>query len=212
MWIFLRVKYLWSQIIVCGSNSIASATRSVSLAWAMTPKNRSLRSSKRQQFLWEKLPLRNPSKLSIERALLKTPARYPYIENLCTSCRVINQSGQNSFVRETIFGSEPYRRITMCIIANAWFRGTLASEPFQYIIFGLTISKISHGSRLPIAWTPVDARNNSRLYHNTLTALGFKNSCNCIQFDDFDYNSVLMFDLTSPQKASKWHTLFHDFT
>ena len=47
-------------------------------------------------------------KVSIERALLKSPARYPYVESLCKS--FIIQTGQNSFVKESIFGTEPIRR------------------------------------------------------------------------------------------------------
>ena len=157
-----------------------------------------------------KVTLTESVKLSIERALLKAPARYPYIESLCKS--YIIQSGQNSFVKESIFGSEPIRRLTMCMIANARFRGTLATDPFHYIQFGLTRIEISRGNGLPIAGTPVDARNNSRLYHNTLTALGFKNGGNGIELDDFDDHYMLTFDLTSSQEASKSLTLFPELT
>ena len=76
-----------------------------------------------------KVTLTESVKLSIERAFLKAPARYPYIESLSKS--YIIQSGQNSFVKESIFGSEPIRRITMCMIAHARFRGTLATDPFH---------------------------------------------------------------------------------
>ena len=44
-----------------------------------------------------KITVTESVRLSIERALLKAPARYPYIESLCKS--FIMQSGQNSFVR-----------------------------------------------------------------------------------------------------------------
>ena len=157
-----------------------------------------------------KVTLTESVKLSIERALLKAPARYPYIESLCKS--YIIQSGQNSFVKESIFGSEPIRRLTMCMIANARFRGTLATDPFHYIKFRLTRKEISRGNGLPIAGTPVDARNNSRLYHNTLTALGFKNGGNGIELDDFDDHYMLTFDLTSSQEASKSLTLFPEMS
>ena len=72
--------------------------------------------------------------------------------------------------------------------------------------------ELSRGNGLPIAGTPVDARNNSRLYHNTLTALGFKNRGNGIQTDDFDDHFVLTFNLTSSQEASKSLTLFPELT
>ena len=158
-----------------------------------------------------KVTLTESVKLSIERALLKAPARYPYIESLCKS--FIIQSGQNSFVKESIFGTEPIRRLTVCMIANAKFRGgSLATDPFHYIKFGLTRVEISRGNGLPIAGTPVDTRNNTRLYHNTLTALGFKNGGNGIELDDFDDHFMLTFDLTSSQEASKSLTLFPELT
>ena len=100
----------------------------------------------------------------------------------------------------------------MCKIANARFWGSLATDPFHYIKFGLTRLKISRGNGLPIAGTPVDARNNSRLYHNTLTALGSKKGGNGIQIDDFDAHFVLKLDLTSSQEASKSRTLFPELT
>ena len=156
-----------------------------------------------------KVTLTESVKLSIERALLKAPARYPYIENLCKS---FIQSGQNSFVKESIFGTEPIRRLTVCMIANSNFRGSLPTDPFHYIKFGLTRLEISRGNGLPIAGTPVDTRNNTRLYHNTLTALGFKNGGNGIELDDFDDHFKLSFDLTSSQEASKSLTLFPELT
>ncbi|XP_075250760.1 uncharacterized protein F54H12.2-like [Convolutriloba macropyga] len=92
--------------------------------------------------------VRESVKLSIERALLKAPARYPNIESLCKSS--ILQSGQNSFVKESIFGTEPNPRLTVCMIANAKFRGSLATDPFHYIKFGLTRIEIGvTGYRLP---------------------------------------------------------------
>ena len=157
-----------------------------------------------------KVTLTESVKLSIERALLKAPARYPYIESLCKS--FIIQSGQNSFVKESIFGTEPIRRLTVCMIANSKFRGSLPTDPFHYIKFGLTRLEISRGNALPIAGTPVDTRNNTRLYHNTLTALGFKNGGNGIELDDCDDHFMLTFDLTSSQEASKSLTLFPELT
>ena len=46
-------------------------------------------------------------KLSIEKALLKSSAIYPYIEYLNKS--FIIQAGQNCSVKENVFGTEPIR-------------------------------------------------------------------------------------------------------
>ena len=43
-------------------------------------------------------------RLSIEKALLKSPSRFPYLESLCKS--FIMQPGQNFVVKESIFGTE----------------------------------------------------------------------------------------------------------
>ena len=58
--------------------------------------------------------LSDSAKMSIERALSKSPAVYPYIENLNKSFNI--QAGQNCFVNENIFGTELIRRLTMCMV------------------------------------------------------------------------------------------------
>ena len=46
-------------------------------------------------------------KSSVERALVKSYAMYPYIESL--NKRFIIQAGQNCFIKENDFGTEPTR-------------------------------------------------------------------------------------------------------
>ena len=145
-------------------------------------------------------------RLSIEKALLKSPARYPYIKSLCKS--FIMQSGQNSFVEESIVGTEPIRRLTMCMVANDKFRGSKDINPFLYHKYKIKRIEIIRGNGLPIAGTPMDTESNVRIYHNTLTALGFKNGGNKISLQDFDNKFIASFDLTSSQEASKNLTLF----
>ena len=149
-------------------------------------------------------------RLSIERALLKSPARYPYIESLCKS--FIIQSGQNTFIKESIFGTEPIRRLTVCMISNEDFRGRASTSPFHYKKFGLRKLEIVRGNGLPIAGTPVDTTSIVRLYHNSLNALGFKNGGNGIKLGNFEDHFMLTFDLTSSQEASKNFTLFPELT
>jgi len=159
-----------------------------------------------------KVVLSDSVKMSIERALSKSPAVYPYIENLNKS--FIIQAGQNCFVKENIFGTEPIRRLTMCMVRNSHFRGTtIASTPFSYGTFGLQKVEIQRGNGVPIAGTPMDTGNGTRLYYNTISALGFNRSGNGILMQDFEDNHfILVFDLTSTREASKSFTLFPELT
>ena len=84
-------------------------------------------------------------KLSIERALLKSEAIYPYIESLNKS--FIIQAGQNCFIKENIFGTEPIRRLTLCMVKNSLFRSTPLNEtPFSYQKFNLQRVEIQHSA------------------------------------------------------------------
>ena len=143
-----------------------------------------------------KTVLSDAVKVSIERALSKSRAVYPYIECLTKSFLV--QAGQNCFVKENIFGTEPIRRLTLCMVRNRFFRGTtLASTSFRYEKFSLQKVELQRGNGLPIAGTPLDTTNNSRLYYNVyynpiqdciktpLTALGFERSGNGITLDEY---------------------------
>ena len=159
-----------------------------------------------------KVVLSDSVKMSIERALSKSPAVYPYIGNLNKS--FIIQAGQNCFVKENIFGTEPIRRLTMCMVRNSHFRGTtIASTPFPYGIFGLKKVEIQRGNGVPIAGTPMDTGNGTRLYYNTISALGFNRIGNGNLMQDFEDNHfILVFDLTSMREASKSFTLFPELT
>lgn len=151
-------------------------------------------------------------KLSIEKALLKSPAIYPYIESLNKS--FIIQAGQNCFIKENVFGTEPIRRLTLCMVKNSLFRSTPMNEsPFSYEKFNLQRVEIQRGNGVPLAGTPLDTTNNVRLYYNTITALGFNKSGNGIQLEDYEDNHFfLVFDLTSTEEASRNLTLFPELT
>ena len=151
-------------------------------------------------------------KVSIERALSKSRAVYPYNENLTKS--LIVQAGQNCFVNENIFGTEPIRRLTLCMVRNRIFRGTtLASTPFRYKKFSLQKVELQRGNGLPIAGTPLDTTKTSRLYYNVITALGFERIGNEITLDEYEDNHFfLVFDLTSTREANKSLTLFPELT
>lgn len=151
-------------------------------------------------------------KLSIEKALVKSDAIYPYIESLNKS--FIIQAGQNCFIKENVFGTEPIRRLTLCMVKNSLFRSTPLNEtPFSYQKFCLQRVEIQRGNGVPLAGTPLDTTNNVRLYYNTITALGFNKKSNGIKLEDYEQNHFfLVFDLTSTEEASKNLTLFPELT
>lgn len=159
-----------------------------------------------------KVVLSDSVKVSIERALTKSPAVYPYIESLNKS--FIIQAGQNCFVKENVFGTEPIRRLTLCMVRNKYFRGsTFECTPFRYQKFQLSKVEIQRGNGVPIAGTPIDTTKNARLFYNTICALGFTKGGNGIQMADFEDNHYfLVFDLTSSREASKTLTLFPELT
>ena len=159
-----------------------------------------------------KVAVTDSVKLSIEKSLLKNSAIYPYIKNLNKS--FIIQAGQNYFVKENVFGTEPIRRLTLCMVKNSLFRSTaLNYSPFSYQKFDLQRVEIQRGNGVPLAGTPIDTSNNVRLYYNTFTALGFNKNGNGIKLEDFEDNQFfLVFDLTSTGEASRSLTLFPELT
>ena len=87
-------------------------------------------------------------KLSIEKALVKSSAIYPYIENLNKS--FIIQAGQTCFLNENVFGTEPIRRLTLCMVKNSLFRSTaLNYSPFSYQKFNLQPVEVQRGNGCP---------------------------------------------------------------
>ena len=159
-----------------------------------------------------KIVLSDSVRVSIEKALLKSDAVYPYIESLNKS--FITQAGQNCFVKENIFGTEPIRRLTLCMVRNKFFRGsTIECTPFRYKKFNLSKVEIQRGNGVPIAGTPIRTTNCTRLFYNTICALGFATGGNGIGMADFeDDHFFLVFDLTSSREASKTLTLFPELT
>ena len=71
----------------------------------------------------------------------------------------IIQAGQNSFAKENLFGTEPVRRITLCMKANDEFRGKSNMDAFHYQTFGLERLEITRGNGVPVPGTPLDTRN-----------------------------------------------------
>ena len=125
------------------------------------------------------------------------------------------QAGQNCFVKENLFGTDPVRRLTLCMATNERFRGTREPDLFHYQPFGLQRLEITRGNGVPIPGTSLDMRNGSmRAYCNTICSLGFSSSCggNGIVFKIFEDHFVLLFDQTSTREASKSLRLFPELT
>ena len=117
-------------------------------------------------------------------------------------------------MKKNLFGTEPIRRLTFCMVKNSLFPSTpLNHSPFSCQKFDVQRVEIQLGYGLPLAGTPLDTNNNVRLYYNTITGLGFARSGNGIKFEDFDENQFFfVFDLTSTEEASKGLTLLPEFT
>ena len=133
---------------------------------------------------FEKALLRN------EKVLLKNCAIYPFTESLNKS--FIIQAAENCFIKEHIFGTEPIRRLTLCIVKNSLFRSTpLNHSPFSYQNFGVQRVEIQSGNGVPLAGTRVDTSNNVRPHYNTITA-GFTKRGNGVRLEDFEDNHFLL--------------------
>ena len=71
---------------------------------------------------------------AIESTLLKTPANYPYQEEITKT--FLATAGQRSWQQEDIFAREPVRQIIIAFNTNIAFLGTNRTNPFHYQKFG----------------------------------------------------------------------------
>ena len=106
---------------------------------------------------------------AIESTLLKTPANYPYQEEITNT--FLATAGQRSWQQEDIFAREPVRQIIIALNTNNAFLGTNRPNPFHYQKFGFE-QVILRRNGLPIASTPISTQDHKRLFFNTLSALG----------------------------------------
>jgi hypothetical protein len=133
---------------------------------------------------------------AITGALEKAPARYIYPE-MRTKTFII-PGGQNQFIRENVFNSEPIRRLVLVMNKNADFSGTMATNPYNYQKFGLREVRISRGGQ---PFTSMNTENNVRAYFNTLKSLHFEQDGPAISLADYDHHYILVFDMTSTQQS-----------
>ena len=89
---------------------------------------------------------------AIESTLLKTPANYPYQEEITKT--FLATAGQRSWQQEDSFAREPVRQIIIALNTNNAFLGTNRTNPFHYQKFGLEQVTLRQNG-LPIASTPI---------------------------------------------------------
>ena len=106
---------------------------------------------------------------AIESTLLKTPANYPYQEEITKS--FLATAGQRSWQQEDIFAHEPVRQTIIELNTNNAFLGTNRTNPFHYQNFGLEQVTVRRNG-LPIAITPNSTQDHKRLFFNALSAPG----------------------------------------
>ena len=140
---------------------------------------------------------------SIEKTLLKTPAKNNYIEVFSRTFSAT--TGVQSWRQEDVFAKEPVRRMILAMSSNTAYQATNRTNPFHYQKFQLN-EIIVYRNGLPIAGTSVSTTDNKRIYYNTLDALDFVfNNSHGISLANYRNNYIMAFDLTSTQEAS------HDF-
>ena len=85
----------------------------------------------------------------------------------------------------------------------------MASTPFTYQKVDLQKVELLRGTGLPLAGTPMDTSNDTRLFYNTITASGVERGGNSITLEDYqDNHFYLVFQLTSTREASKSLAVF----
>ena len=139
---------------------------------------------------------------AIESTLLKTPANYPYQEEITKT--FLATAGQRSWQQEDIFAREPVKQIIIALNTNNAFLGTNRTNPFHYQKFGLEQVTLRRNG-LPIASTPISTQDHKRLFFNTLSALGLLHRGLGITLDNYQQHIIMCFHLTSTQQAA------HDF-
>ena len=139
---------------------------------------------------------------AIVSTLLKTPANYPYEEEITET--FLATAGQCSWQQEDIFAREPVKQILIALNSNNAFLGTNRTNSFHYQKFGLE-QVILRRSGLPIASIPISTQDHKLLFFNTLSALGLLHCGLGITLDNYQPHFIMCFDLTSTQQAA------HDF-
>ena len=98
---------------------------------------------------------------AIEKALLSSPASYPYLETLTKT--FLASTGLHSGKQEDIFAREPIRRLAICLNTNEAFLGKNRQNPFHFRKFNLEQIYV-YQNGLPVADSPISTADDKRLY------------------------------------------------
>ena len=138
---------------------------------------------------------------AIEKTLLKTPAVYRYTEVLPRT--FLPTRCVHSWRQEDVFSKEPVRRMAIAMSSNQAYLGSNRTTSFHYQKFGLS-QIVIYCNGLPFVETPITTNFEKRLYFNTLETLDFLDrGGRGICLSDYQNHFVMLFDLTSAQKASQ---------
>jgi hypothetical protein len=137
---------------------------------------------------------------SIERALLKSPAKYTFTESEAKT--FIVPAGQSSFVKENIFNNKPIRSIAIAMNTNESFIGSAQSDPFSYKNFNLSRLVLNRNG-IPIYDVKIKDGGYVRMFHTTLKSLHFDHDGPGVSLTEFYKNHfVMVFDLTSTLQSN----------
>lgn len=142
-----------------------------------------------------KLELNTPTFLSLEKALLKKPAKYPYTEAIVKSFVV--PTGYTQFRKEDIFQREPISRLLFGMNNEADFTGNEKTNPFHYQKFNLhKFTFEREGAR--VGGTPVTVSQTDNFsYRTTQFALGLEHCGNGIPPEEFKHHYINVIRLTA---------------
>lgn len=150
---------------------------------------------KKASLFVHKLELQHETFMSLEKALLKKPARYPFTEVICKSFVV--STGTTQFRKDDVFNREPVSRLMFAMGTETDFTGRSTTNPFHYQKFGVQKIVVAREGA-PVGGTPLNVSNSDiRAYHNTLQALGVEHAGNGIPYDDFEHHYIHVFRLTA---------------
>ncbi len=107
-------------------------------------------------------------------------------------------AGQNQFIREDNFNSEPIRRVVIAMCPNNIFSGMWNNNPLQ---FGKQKLRMVRLFRNGVPIVEHNTQDNTQVNYKTLQSLHFDRDGPEITLDNYANHFYLVFDLTSTQQC-----------
>ena len=130
--------------------------------------------------------------------LAYAPVEYNYLKILAKTFILLAR--QNQFLQENLFNNAPLRQVAIAINTNSAFTGSFTENPFWYQQFDLRETRILRGGQSIVDF---DTALNCRLFITTWKSMNIQDDIPSIPIDDFKDHYVLVFDVTSKQKATE---------